>query len=78
MTDLTYIQDDMFTRFIPASDAGENIWRQLAAQNDGVAAVFNHHAKSVIAQIRKAGYSVAKSKPVKDSEIEDILRELEA
>jgi hypothetical protein len=75
MTDLEYTNDGMFTRFIPNTPAGENAWREMA-KDDGVAAVLNNHAKAVISQLRKAGYTVAKAKPVKQS-IESILAELE-
>jgi len=78
MTDLTYITDGMSTRFIPQTTAGENAWRELAAQNDGVATVFNFHAQAVIAQLRGAGYKVAKAKREKVSmgEIDALLAEL--
>lgn len=80
MNDLTYTADGMFTRFIPQTTAGENAWRELAAQNDGVANVFNFHAQAVIAGLRAAGYKVAKAKRAKVSigEIDALLAELAA
>lgn len=75
--DLTYSQDGMFTRFYPETEAGREAWNTMA-ENDGVAAVLNHHAKSVLRQLRKAGYSVAKAKPVTEADMDAILAELEA
>ena len=75
MTDLAYTQDGMFTRFVPQTDAGESVWRQMYEQH-GSSAVLNHEASRVMAQIRKAGYSVSKAKPVKAGEIDAILAEL--
>ena len=74
--DLEYFNNGLFTRFLPNTAAGENAWRELAKEG-GAAAVLTSHAKSVIAQLRKAGYSVAKAKPVKES-LDDILKEVEA
>ena len=77
MTDLTYTQDGMFTRFFPVTDAGVDAWRVMA-EKDGVAAVLSFEAARVIAQLRKAGYSVAKAKKEKISvaEIDSLLAEL--
>jgi len=75
MTDLTYTQDGMFTRFVPNTTDGESVWRSMVEQH-GAAAVLNHEAGRVMAQIRKAGYSVGKAKPVKAGEIDAILAEL--
>lgn len=77
MTDLTYTQDSMFTRFVPQTDAGESVWRSMVEQH-GAAAVLNHEAKRVMVEMRKAGYKVAKAKPVKAGEIDAILAELGA
>lgn len=77
MIDLTYTQDGMFTRFVAWTDNGEYIWREIAKENNGVAAVLNSHAQDVINQIRGAGYTVKKSKPTTANEIDRILAELE-
>lgn len=74
MTDLTYTNDGLFTRFYPETDEGENAWREMALE-DGVAAVMSVHAKAVIAQLRAAGYVVRKAKPCAMS-VDDILAEL--
>lgn len=78
MTDLTYINDKMFTRFIAQSDVGEYAWREMAEKMNGVAAVLNFEASRIIAQLRKAGYVVRKAKPVivTNQEIDELLAEL--
>ena len=78
MTDLVYTQNEMWTKFIPTSDDGETIWREIEKQsNDGVAAVLNIHAKAVIKQIRDAGYTVKKQKPVTKKEMNKMFDELD-
>lgn len=74
MTDLTYIRDGLFTRFMPETKAGEDAWR-IMAKADGVAAVLTIHEQSVFKQLRAAGYKIAKAKPVKLSD-DDLLNEL--
>jgi len=74
-TDLTYMTDGMFTRFIADSEAGVSAWNEMASKMNGVAAVLNFEAKSVIAQLRAAGYKVAKAKKCNQS-IDSILAEL--
>lgn len=79
MADLVYTADNMFTRFMPETKAGEDAWRTMANQLDGVAVVLNIHAQVTINQLRKAGYKVAKAKkpaPVIVSEIDELLAEL--
>ena len=73
--DITYSVDGMFTRFYPETPCGKDVWIEMAKE-DGVAAVLNFEAQSIIRQIRKAGYKVAKAKPPVES-IEDILKQLE-
>ena len=49
------------------------------AEKTGNGAVLSIHAKNVIAQLRKAGYSVAKAKkakPVTAQEVDQLLAEL--
>lgn len=74
--DLEYRNDGLFTRFVPNTPAGEDAWRVMAEET-GVAAVLNIHAAAVLAQLRRAGYSVAKAKKSTQS-IDDILAELGA
>lgn len=75
MTDITYTQNGIWTKFIPTTDAGEVVFCEMM-DKDGVAAVLNSQAKSVIAQIRKAGYTISKSKPATKKEMDEIYREL--
>jgi len=79
--DLIYMKQGLFTAFVPESKAGEDAWRELAAQTDGTGKVFTHHLKSVIFQLRKAGYTVLraekKSAAKTKSEIAEILVALE-
>jgi len=72
MTDLEYMNDGMFTRFYPNTPAGEDAWREMA-KRDGVAAVLTHETKAVIAQLKKAGYSVAKAKKPSQPTNDDAL-----
>jgi len=74
--DLEYFSTGFSTRFVPVTDAGRDAWNTIADEH-GVAAVLNHHAPSVLRQLRRAGYSVGKAKPVTDDELNDILDELE-
>lgn len=76
MTDLEYINSGMFTRFMPNTPAGEEAWRVMHADN-GNDVVLAIHAKDVIGQLRKAGYSVAKAKKPTQT-IDEVLKELEA
>lgn len=76
MSDISYTQNGMFTRFYANTTAGEAVWREMAKES-GVAAVLHHEAKAVIAQIRAAGYTVSKEKKSKQT-IEQILSELGA
>lgn len=77
MTDITYLDKGMFTTFIPHTSAGEAAWRPMAEET-GNAAVLSIHAKNVIAQLRKAGYSVAMAKkaPAWTSADDELLAEL--
>ena len=70
--DLEYTANGMFTRFMPNTPAGEAAWKQM---NGGV--IFSCHTDNVLRQLRSAGYSVRKAKPVTES-TDDLLRELEA
>lgn len=72
--DIEYANHGLFTRFYPVTAAGEDAWREMA-KDDGVAAFLTMHAANVIAQLRKAGYRVAKAKPVKQS-ADELLAEL--
>lgn len=76
--DLYYTQNEMFTKFVSQTEAGDVAWREMASKDvDNIACVLNIHAKSTIAQLRSAGYVVAKSPRIKPGEIDAILAELE-
>ncbi len=71
--DLSYITQGMWTRFLPESKAGEAAWSQMG---DGTV-ILTMHLKNVLAQLRRAGYSVQKAKPVKMTMTdEELLAEL--
>ena len=76
MTDITYLDKGFFTTFIPHTPAGEDAWRVMHEANGET--VLSIHAKNVIAQLRKAGYSVAKAKnaPAWTSADDELLAEL--
>lgn len=76
--DLEYVTTGLFTRFVPNTPQGEDAWREMAQQNDGVAAVLTIHAGDVIAQLKKAGYTVAEmeAKTISSEEIDNLLKEL--
>jgi len=59
--DLTYRKvDGLFTAFYPETAAGQSAWNQMAEHTEGTGKVLTVHAQSVIAQLRKAGYAVAR------------------
>jgi len=74
--DLTYTTDDMFTSFYPETKAGEEAWQVIAEQTEGSGAVLTIHAKSTIAQLRRAGYSVRKAEPTTVMSDDELLAEL--
>lgn len=77
MTDLTYVQDKMFTSFIAQSPDGEAAWREMASKMNGSAKVFNFEAHNVIIQLRRAGYKVTKAKKITQKELNDIYKKME-
>jgi hypothetical protein len=60
--DITYLKQGLFTEFIPQSKAGEDAWRELAKQTEGTGKVLTVHFPAVLAQLRKAGYTVKQAK----------------
>ena len=75
MTDMEWHDQGLFTAFIPVSKAGEIAWAAMAKDSGKVLSL---HRQAVIAQLRQAGYSVAKGKPLKLDSIEEdeLLAEL--
>lgn len=70
MADLVYIQDGYWTRFVPVTDAGAEAWSVMAeAYGNGCVSVPPHHVKSIKRQLRDAGYTVGKAKPMPLDEI---------
>ena len=79
--DITYIDQGLFTAFIPQSKQGEDAFREICrVQGDHTGKVLSIHAKQTIQQLRKAGYKVGKSpkqKPMTSDELDNLLTELE-
>ena len=76
MTDLNYINQGLFTAFIPASKAGETAWNELAKHTDGTGKVLTIQAASTIAQLKAAGYVVRKAIKQKPIDADSLLAEL--
>ena len=72
--DLTYsCTDGIWTRFYPESDAGTAAYNVMAAADpDGVVAFMPSQVASVLYQLKAAGLTVRKAKPVA-SKLDDIL-----
>lgn len=68
--DITYTVDGMFTRFYPETDAGKKAWNAMNTPETPNACIPTMHLKNVLSQLRIAGYSVGKAKPVKVSDDE--------
>lgn len=78
MKDFSYIDQGLFTAFLPNTKEAETAWRELAGVTDGTGKVPTIQAKQIIGQLRKAGYTVEKAKPVKltGAELDAIFDEL--
>ena len=82
MSDLVYIQNGFYTRFLANTPEGEQAYNEIVRVT-GDNAIRNDHVKAVLKQLRKAGYKVTKAKVSNKSkesvlsEIDDILRELD-
>lgn len=78
--DITYINQGLFTAFLPQSEQGEDAFREICrVQGDHTGKVLTIHAKQTIQQLRKAGYKVgkvSKQKPITDDELDSLLDEL--
>lgn len=70
MTDIIYWRSRLYTQFYPLTKNGEYIFNVMGGEP-----ILTIHEKNVLAQIRKAGYSVRK-KSGKDfaEEIEELLK----
>lgn len=69
--DLTYRTLGLFTAFFAESKQGELAWNEIARQTEGTGKILTTQLKSTLAQLRKAGYKVAKSK--NNSTIDEVL-----
>lgn len=76
--DLTYSDAGLFVTFLPQTPAGEEAWRVMAGVLGDGAKCFAQHLPGVLAQLRAAGYRVAKHKPAKATGPDDdaLLAEL--
>jgi hydroxymethylpyrimidine/phosphomethylpyrimidine kinase len=68
--DLTYRKQGLFTAFIPETLAGETAWREIAEKTQGTGKVFTAQLPAVLAQLRKAGYTVQVAKKLTRKEID--------
>lgn len=78
--DLHYINQDMFTAFVPVSKEGEQAWNELSSVTEGTGKVLTVQAKEFIYQLRKAGYTVTKApkvKPLSADQLDSMLNELD-
>ena len=73
MTDLAFLQDDMFTCFFANNEKGLAAWKIIAANNEGVAKILNTHAYRVITQLQEAGYMVTEAAATTSEFDDDIL-----
>lgn len=67
-SDLSYIDQGLFTAFIPNTKEGEQAWNELASVTENTGKVLTVQAKQFVYQLRKAGYTVSKAKQSKLSE----------
>jgi hypothetical protein len=77
-TDLTYFTTGPFVGFVANTPGGEDAWKELAKHSDGSGKFFACHLPAILAQLKAAGYSATKAKPVKAGEMDAILAELDA
>ena len=72
MKDIVYINQGLFTAFIPQTMAGEVVFNAMAADTHGTGKVLSVHAEAVIQQIKQAGYTVGKAPKVKALTADDL------
>lgn len=79
MKDIVYINQGLFTAFIPQTVAGEAVFNAMAEDTHGTGKVLSVHAKAVIQQIKARGYTVGKAPKIKAltaDELDEMMREL--
>lgn len=72
MKDIIYINQGLFTAFIPQTTAGEVVFNSMAQDTQGTGKVLSIHAKAVIQQIKAQGYTVGKAPKVKALTADDL------
>lgn len=76
-SDLTYFTNGLFTLFLPNTKAGEYVWREmLSREGGGGDVIYTIQLASVLKQIRRAGYTVTKAKPITAKQRANIFAEL--
>lgn len=75
--DIEYIEGGMFVTFVPNTHEGVKVWKQLAGATEGTGKVLAMQAKQVIKDIRKAGYTVRKAKPISKKDVNKMLDEFD-
>lgn len=76
--DLTYSDDGLFVTFYAETPAGVQAYNVMAHTQGGDARCFAQHLPAILAQLRAAGYRVAKHKPATSAGPDDdaLLAEL--
>ena len=75
-TDLTYLNQGLFTAFFPDSPAGEKVWQEIASETNGTGKIFTMHLKNTLKQLRKAGFKIAQAKKTTKSDLTAIFTEM--
>ena len=75
IVDLYYINNGLFTRFVANTTAGECAYNTIAEVNNGTGSVLSTHLKSILSQLKKAGYIVGKQ-PKSTLTLNDILGDM--
>jgi hypothetical protein len=73
VSDLDYSEQGLFTSFFPNTLEGENVWRSIPQGK-----ILTVQLPSVLAQLRKAGYSVVKAKKITKKQEKEIYTEMES
>lgn len=76
-SDVSYIDGGLFTTFLGDSAQGGAAVSDMMNQNGGSNKVLTIHAEAVIKQLRDAGYTVHKARPVSAKELDSIMAELD-
>jgi hypothetical protein len=76
MSDLIYTQTGFYTRFFAENKDGELAIEEMI-RITGDTVVRNDHFKTVLQQLRRAGYKVTKSKKATKKEVNKMFDELE-